>query len=256
MAVLETRDLKKVYGDGDSRVDALRGVSLQIQPGQMVAIMGPSGSGKSTLLALLGAVDKPTSGQVILEQKDLATLSDDQRTLIRRRRLGFIFQAFNLLPTLTAVENVALPLELDGMANAEARRRAEESLALVELERRRDHLPGQMSGGEQQRVAVARALVIQPALVLADEPTGNLDSVNSVRVTQLLRRLVDVQGQTVVMVTHDENVAKAADRVIRLRDGRIEQEVTQDVSTQRQTPALASSPPHSHKPSKAKKKRK
>ncbi len=256
MAVLETHDLRKVYGDGDTRVDALRGVNLQIDPGQMVAIMGPSGSGKSTLLALLGAVDKPTSGQVILEGTDVATLSDDQRTLIRRRRLGFIFQAFNLLPTLTAVENVALPLELDGVPSGEARRRAEEALKLVELERRRDHLPGQMSGGEQQRVAVARALVIQPALVLADEPTGNLDSVNSVRVTQLLRRLVDVQGQTVVMVTHDENVARAADRVIRLRDGRIEQEVTQEATLQRSPPALASSPPHSHKSSKAKKKRK
>jgi putative ABC transport system ATP-binding protein len=192
--------------------------------------MGPSGSGKSTLLALLGAVDKPSGGQVILEGQDLATLNDDQRTLIRRRRLGFIFQAFNLLPTLTAAENVALPLELDGVSTSEARRRAMEALGLVELSHRHDHLPGQMSGGEQQRVAVARALVIEPALVLADEPTGNLDSVNSKRVTALLRKLVNGQGQTVVMVTHDLNVAAAADRIIRVRDGQIEDEITHDVA--------------------------
>jgi putative ABC transport system ATP-binding protein len=227
MAVLETRDLKKVYGDGEARVDALRGVSLSIDPGQMVAIMGPSGSGKSTLLALLGAVDKPTSGHVILEGTDLATLNDDQRTLIRRRRLGFIFQAFNLLPTLSAAENISLPLELDGVSAAEGRRRAMEALELVDLGRRHDHLPGEMSGGEQQRVAVARALVIRPAVVLADEPTGNLDSVNSQKVTALLRRLVDEEGQTVVMVTHDHAVADAADRLIRLRDGCIEEEVAQ-----------------------------
>jgi putative ABC transport system ATP-binding protein len=228
-AVLETRDLAKVYGDGEARVEALRGVSLRIEPGHMVAIMGPSGSGKSTLLALLGAVDNPSSGQVILEGKDLATLNDTERTLIRRRRLGFIFQAFNLLPTLTAAENVALPLELDGVSTREARDRAAAALDLVELGHRIDHLPGQMSGGEQQRVAIARALVIEPALVLADEPTGNLDSVNSGRVTQLLRRLVDKQGQTVVMVTHDPNVADAADQLIRLRDGRIEEQVAQRV---------------------------
>lgn len=227
MAVLETRDLRKVYGDGEARVDALRGVTLNIEASQMVAIMGPSGSGKSTLLALLGAVDKPTAGQVILEGADLATLTDDQRTMIRRRRLGFIFQAFNLLPTLTAVENVALPLELDGVSGAEAHRRAREALDLVELKKRYDHLPGEMSGGEQQRVAVARALVIKPAVVLADEPTGNLDSVNSKKVTQLLRRLVDQEKQTVVMVTHDESVAKAADRLIRLRDGKVESETAQ-----------------------------
>jgi putative ABC transport system ATP-binding protein len=264
MAVLETRDLTKVYGDGAARVEALRGVSIRIDPGQMVAIMGPSGSGKSTLLALLGAVDKPTGGQVILEGRDLATLGDDNRTLIRRRRLGFIFQAFNLLPTLTALENVALPLELDGVAHREARQRAEESLNLVGLEKRGDHLPGEMSGGEQQRVAVARALVIRPALVLADEPTGNLDSVNSKHVTQLLRRLVDEQGQTVVMVTHDSNVANAGDRTIHLKDGRVEREVAHGPGAP--TPVAASGnnfpppakppqPNKPHKPAKAKKKR-
>ncbi|MBW3600889.1 MAG: ABC transporter ATP-binding protein, partial [Planctomycetes bacterium] len=216
MAVLETRDLKKVYGDGEARVDALRGVDLHIEAGHMIAIMGPSGSGKSTLLALLGAVDKPTSGKVVLEDIDLATLNDDQRTLIRRRRLGFIFQAFNLLPTLSAAENIALPLELDGVSAGDARRRALEALELVDLKKRHDHLPGEMSGGEQQRVAVARALVIKPAVVLADEPTGNLDSENGRVVTQRLRRLVDEEKQTVVMVTHDQSVADAADRLIRL----------------------------------------
>jgi putative ABC transport system ATP-binding protein len=269
MAVLETRDLTKVYGDGAARVEALRGVSLQIEPGQMVAIMGPSGSGKSTLLALLGAVDKPTDGQVILEGKDFASLSDDERTLIRRRRLGFIFQAFNLLPTLTAEENVALPLELDGVSHREARERAQEALVLVGLDKRGDHLPGEMSGGEQQRVAVARALVIRPALVLADEPTGNLDSVNSQHVTQLLRQLVDKQGQTVVMVTHDQNVANAGDRTILLKDGKVEREVAHSAGTpmpvakgnngpQSNNGPQPTKPPQGnkpHKPAKAKKKR-
>jgi putative ABC transport system ATP-binding protein len=264
MAVLETRDLTKVYGDGAARVEALRGVSLQIEPGQMVAIMGPSGSGKSTLLALLGAVDKPTDGQVILEGADLATLTDYDRTIIRRRRLGFIFQAFNLLPTLTALENVALPLELDGISHRDARQRAEESLNLVGLEKRGDHLPGEMSGGEQQRVAVARALVIRPALVLADEPTGNLDSVNSKHVTQLLRRLVDEQGQTVVMVTHDQNVANAGDRTIHLKDGLVEREVAHGNGAPSPATASANNSPQPtkppqpnkpHKPAKAKKKR-
>jgi len=224
MHVLETRGLKKVYGEGEARVEAIRGVDLQVTAGEMVAIMGPSGSGKSTLLALLGGVEVPTEGHVLLEGVDLASLSDDQRTMLRRRRIGFVFQSFNLLPILTALENVALPLELDGVSSSEARRRAQQMLELVGLEDRHHHVPSHLSGGEQQRVAVARALVIQPALLLADEPTGNLDSVSGQRLTALLRRLVDEHRQTIVMVTHDSEVASRADRIIHIRDGHIERE--------------------------------
>ncbi len=219
--ILEARELSKTYGAGETRVEALRDVNLQISGGEIVAIMGPSGSGKSTLLSLLGGVDTPSSGQVLLEGVDLSTRDDNQRTLIRRRRLGFIFQAFNLLPILTAVENVALPLELDGIPSSEARRRALEALDQVDLAARRSHFPGMLSGGEQQRVAIARALVIQPALLLADEPTGNLDSTNGQRIMELLRILVDEHQQTIVMVTHDVDIGRAANRVIRLRDGRV-----------------------------------
>ena len=173
----------------------------------MLAIMGRSGSGKSTLLTLLGGVDVPTSGQVLLEGVDLATLTDDERTLVRRRRIGFVFQSFNLLPILTAEENVALPLELDGMPPTVAREKAGKMLELVGLEKRRNHLPGKLSGGEQQRVAIARALVIDPAIVLADEPTGNLDTANGKRIIAILRDLVDQHGQTLVLVTHDPGVA-------------------------------------------------
>ena len=217
--LLEVKGLSKTYGFGETRVEALRDVSLQISRGEIVAIMGPSGSGKSTLLSLLGGVDTPTSGQVLLEGVDLSTLDDNQRTLIRRRRLGFIFQAFNLLPILTAVENVALPLELDGIASSPAHLRALEALKQVDMTGRKSHLPGMLSGGEQQRVAIAPALVIQPALLLADEPTGNLDSANGRRIMDLLRKLVDEQQQTIVMVTHDADIGRAANRVIRLRDG-------------------------------------
>jgi putative ABC transport system ATP-binding protein len=219
MPVLEARALTKTYGSGELRVEALRGVDLKVEQGEFLAIMGPSGSGKSTMLHLLGGVDAPTSGQVLLEGTDLATLSDDRRTIIRRRRIGFIFQSFNLLATLSAEENVSLPLELDGIAMAEARRRARAALELVSVAHRLTHLPSTLSGGEQQRVAIARALVIEPALVLADEPTGNLDSANGRQVTALLRRLSSERHQTIVMVTHDHNVAAQADRLVRLRDG-------------------------------------
>ncbi len=230
MALLQTQNLKKTYGEGELCVDALRGVDLKVDAGEFVAIMGPSGSGKSTLLHLLGGVDRPTSGQVLLEDTDLAAMSDDARTILRRRRIGFIFQSFNLLPTLTAEENVTLPLELGGEAAAKARVRAEVVLELVGMLPRRGHLPGMLSGGEQQRVAIARALAIEPALLLADEPTGNLDSAYGRQVTALLRDLVDRQRQTIVMVTHDHDVAAHADRLVCLHDGLIE-------SDKRQTPA-------------------
>jgi putative ABC transport system ATP-binding protein len=224
MYVLETRQVTKAFGEGDARVEALRGVDLGVPKGEMLAIMGRSGSGKSTLLTLLGGVDVPTTGQVLLEDVDLATLNDDKRTLIRRRRIGFVFQSFNLLPILTAEENVALPLELDGVSSTQARERAGKMLELVGLAQRRGHLPGKLSGGEQQRVAIARALVIEPAIVLADEPTGNLDSANGKRITTVLRELVDQHGQTLVLVTHDPVVAAQADRVVYLSDGLVERE--------------------------------
>lgn len=222
MTVLAVRDLCKTYGTGETRVEALRDVNLEVSQGELVAIMGPSGSGKSTLLSLLGAVDTPTSGQVLLESVDLSTLDDTERTLVRRRRIGFVFQAFNLLPILSAVENVALPLELDGVRPAEARRRAAAALEQVAMAHRSHHLPGMLSGGEQQRVAIARAVVIQPGVLLADEPTGNLDTTNSQRIVKLLRHLVDQHKQTIVIVTHDREIGGAADRLVYLRDGRIE----------------------------------
>jgi putative ABC transport system ATP-binding protein len=227
MPLLEARALAKTYGTGDLRVEALRGVDLTVQQGEFLAIMGPSGSGKSTLLHLLGGVDGPTSGQVLLEGDDLGSMTDDQRTLVRRRRLGFIFQSFNLLPTLSAEENVSLPLELDGVPVGRARQRAMAALESVEIAERRTHLPSEMSGGEQQRVAIARALVIEPALLLADEPTGNLDSAHGQQVITLLRELVNGRGQTIVMVTHDSGVAAFAERLVRLRDGWIESDNVQ-----------------------------
>ena len=219
MPVIEATKLKKTYHTGEVDVEVLRGVDLEVGRGEFVAIMGPSGSGKSTLLHLLGGIDVPTGGNVLVDGEDLAMLGDDGRTLLRRRRLGFIFQTFNLLPTLTAKENVALPLELDGVPSPEAGERAKGVLDQVGMGHRCQHVPGKLSGGEQQRVAVARALVIKPLVLLADEPTGNLDSVNGRQVTALLRGLVDEFRQTIVMVTHDAAVADAADRLVQLHDG-------------------------------------
>jgi putative ABC transport system ATP-binding protein len=228
MYVIETRDLKKSYGSDDVCVHALRGVDLQVRKGEFLAIMGPSGSGKSTLLHILGGVEVPTSGQVLLEGKDLAAMDDDGRTILRRQRMGFVFQSFNLLPAFSALENVSLPLELGGISSAEARRRAEETLKLVKVWDRRTHVPSTLSGGEQQRVAIARALVVEPALLLADEPTGNLDSANGQQVTSLLRKLASDRDQTIVMVTHDPDVAAEADRLVRLRDGLVETDGVMD----------------------------
>jgi putative ABC transport system ATP-binding protein len=225
MYIIETRGLTKSYGSIEEvRVHALRGVDLHVEEGELLAIMGPSGSGKSTLLHILGGVEVPSSGQVLLEGIDLVLLNDDERTILRRERMGFIFQSFNLLPSFTAEENISLPLELAGVPANEARRRAFDMLKMVGMVNRRHHIPSTLSGGEQQRVAIARALVMEPALLLADEPTGNLDSVNGRQVTALLRRLASEHKQTIVMVTHDAEVAKQADRLVRLRDGLIEKD--------------------------------
>jgi putative ABC transport system ATP-binding protein len=220
--ILQALGLRKQYQMGEVTVDALRGVDFTVERGEFVAIMGPSGSGKSTLLHLLGGLDIASDGDVTLAGKRLAHLSDDEVTIVRRRQVGFIFQFFNLLPTLTAAENVALPLLIDGRAIDEYNARINELLDLVGLSDRRDHRPDQLSGGQQQRVAIARALVTDPAIVLADEPTGNLDSQSGTEVLQLLRRACDEQEQTIIMVTHDPRAAEFSDRVVRLRDGLIE----------------------------------
>jgi putative ABC transport system ATP-binding protein len=219
--VVEVRSLVKAFGTGTARVEALRGIDLKVSRGEFVAIMGSSGSGKSTLLHLLGGLDSPTSGQVFVGGADLGSLDDEGRTLLRRQRIGVIFQSFHLLDVLNAEENVALPLAIRGCPADEARQRAVRALELIGLAHRRRHLPRELSGGEQQRVAVARALVIDPCVLLADEPTGNLDSDNSRQVLALLRRLVDEWRKTLVLVTHDPEQAALADRRIVLRDGRV-----------------------------------
>ena len=220
--LLEAVGLRKRYVMGEVSVEALRGVDFVDKRGEFVAIMGPSGSGKSTLLHLLGGLDDPTDGEVLLAGQPLAQLSDDRLTLIRRRQVGFVFQFFNLLPTLTAAENVALPLLIDGRRLEDYEERVADLLALVGLADRAGHRPDQLSGGEQQRVAIARAFVNDPEVVLADEPTGNLDSAAGEEILRLLRRMRDEKGQTIVMVTHNEHAAEYADRIVRLRDGRID----------------------------------
>jgi len=220
--LLEAVGLRKRYAMGEVSVEALRGVDFVVKRGEFVAIMGPSGSGKSTLLHLLGGLDDPTDGEVLLAGQPLAQLSDDRLTLIRRRQVGFVFQFFNLLPTLTAAENVALPLLIDGQRLEDYEERIADLLALVGLADRAGHRPDQLSGGEQQRVAIARAFVTDPEVVLADEPTGNLDSAAGEEILRLLRRMRDEKGQTIVMVTHNEHAAEYADRIVRLRDGRID----------------------------------
>ena len=220
--MIEARKLTKTYAQGDHAVHALKGVSLTIEPGQFTAIMGPSGSGKSTMLHLLGGLDRASDGKVLIGGVEIDTLSDDELSEFRRRKLGFIFQFFNLLPTLSAIENVALPLLLDGQKMAKVAPRAEELLKMMGLEDRMHHRPDQLSGGQMQRVAIARALVSNPLLILADEPTGNLDSKSGTSVLELLRKMVTEQNQTVVMVTHDPKAASYADRIITFRDGDIE----------------------------------
>jgi len=218
-SAVEVRGLTKVFGSGETRVEALRGVDLDVREGEFLAVMGPSGSGKSTLLHLVGGLDRPTSGTVRVAGDDLFTMEDDALTLLRRRRIGFVFQFFNLLPILSAAENVSLPLIIDGVRESEAARRAVEAMGLVGVAHRRSHRPGELSGGEQQRVAIARALVTEPVFLLADEPTGNLDSIMGDQVTALLRRLCDERRQTIMMVTHDPRAAAVADRLVLLKDG-------------------------------------
>jgi putative ABC transport system ATP-binding protein len=217
-------DARKSYTQGTAEVIALAGVSLDIARGEFAAIMGPSGSGKSTLLHLIGGLDRPSAGDVLVDGKIISQMDDDAVTLFRREKIGFIFQFFNLLPTLTGIENVALPLVLDGRSEPEAEARAERMLARVGLAARRDHLPEQLSGGEIQRLAIARALVFDPPILLADEPTGNLDSKTGAAVLETIRQINREGGATVVMVTHDRDAAARTDRIVRLRDGRLEEE--------------------------------
>jgi putative ABC transport system ATP-binding protein len=217
-------DVRKIYRQGENEITALAGVSLEIPRGAFAVIMGPSGSGKSTLLQLIGGLDRPSSGDILVDGRLIGQMADDEVTLFRRTRVGFVFQFFNLLPTLTALENIALPFVLDGRSKAEADRRAAQLLAKVGLEKRGEHLPEEMSGGEIQRVAIARALAFNPPLVLADEPTGNLDSKTGQAILSLLRQINREDHCTVVMVTHSQEAASYGDRTIFVRDGRIEKE--------------------------------
>ena len=222
--LIHARDLRKTYHVGDQVVHALDGLDLDIHANEYVALMGPSGSGKSTLMNMLGCLDSPTSGTYILNEQDVSRLEDDALADIRNREIGFVFQTFNLLPRYTALENVALPMVYAGMGKAERMARAEEVLHQVGLGDRMDHRPNELSGGQRQRVAVGRALVMKPSIILADEPTGNLDTATSQEVMELFG---DIQkaGNTVILVTHEEDIAAYAHRTVRLRDGRVESDV-------------------------------
>lgn len=222
MSIVTTSGLKKVYKVGETTINAVDGLDLAIEKGEFLSIMGPSGSGKTTLLHLLGCLDVPTSGTVTIEGKETGNLKQTALAAIRREKIGFIFQEFNLLPVLSAVENVELPLRYLKVKPAERRRRALEALEKVGLSERANNKPGQLSGGESQRVAIARALVTEPALVLADEPTGELDTTNTVRIMELLRELNEQLDLTVAIVTHDPMVAERTRRIISIRDGKVE----------------------------------
>jgi putative ABC transport system ATP-binding protein len=228
MALLTVADVSRIYAGGSATVTALAGVSFAIERGDFVALMGPSGCGKSTLLHLCGAMDRPTSGRITLEGRDLGTLSDDELTRLRRDRIGFVFQFFNLLPTLTLADNIALPCLLAGLPAAEAEARAARLAARVGIAHRLGHYPQEVSGGELQRAAIARALVHDPAIVVADEPTGNLDSDSGARVLALLAELNRGLGVTILLATHAPEVAAAAGRVLRMRDGRLAEPAAAD----------------------------
>jgi putative ABC transport system ATP-binding protein len=229
--IIKATGLSKTYISGTASHQALHDIELEIQQGEFASIMGPSGCGKSTLLYLLGGLEKATTGQVFFESVDLASLSETSLTKLRRRRIGFVFQKGLLLPMLTALENVCVPLRLDGIRHAECSRRAKEALDAVGMTHRSDHRPGELSGGEAQRVAIARAIVTNPAVILADEPTGALDSVNGHRIVELFKILVQEHRQTLIVVTHDQEVAQSADRMIRMRDGVITETVRLSPST-------------------------
>lgn len=233
--ILLGENIRKIYLGGETPVEAVRGVSLTLEPGDFVALMGPSGCGKSTLLHMCGAMDRPSSGQLFVENSDLAKLNDDQLTRVRRERIGFVFQFFNLLPTLTVMENMTLPILLDGGDAIQAEKRAQQLSERVGLGHRLKHYPQQLSGGEMQRAAIARAVIHQPALLIADEPTGNLDSENGARVLQLLGELNREMGLTILLATHSDETAAAAKRIIRMRDGKIVQiEESQSQGEQKQ----------------------
>ena len=217
--ILEARDLKKYYGKGDTLVKALDGVNLTVADGEFVAIVGTSGSGKSTLLHMLGGLDRPTSGAVTVDGKDIFSLKDEALTIFRRRKIGFVFQSFNLVPVLTVRENIVLPIQLDGGRVDE--NYVGQVVTALGLEKKMDSLPGQLSGGQQQRVAIARALAAKPAILLADEPTGNLDSRTSQDVLSLMKVTGRKFAQTMVMITHNEEIAQLSDRIVRIEDGRI-----------------------------------
>ena len=219
MAILETKDLKKYYGSGDTLVKALDGVNLSVENGEFVAIVGTSGSGKSTLLHMLGGLDRPTSGTVTVGGKDIFSLKDEELTIFRRRKIGFVFQAYNLVPVLSVYENIVLPIQLDGGKVDEAF--VNQVIHTLGLEAKLQNLPNQLSGGQQQRVAIARALATKPAIILADEPTGNLDSKTSQDVLSLMKVTSQKFAQTMVMITHNEEIAQLSDRIVRIEDGRI-----------------------------------
>jgi putative ABC transport system ATP-binding protein len=225
MPILQAENLSKVYGQGETAVTALDAANLSVEAREFVAVMGPSGCGKSTLLQLLGGLDRPSSGRVLIEGQALGDLSDDQLTKLRRRQIGFVFQSFNLIPMLDATENAALPITLDGAPLAEGQAKATRWLEQVGLGHRLRNRPDQLSGGQQQRVAIARALIAEPKLVLADEPTGNLDSHSSDEIAGLLRQVASEWGRAVVMVTHDTHIASYANRIVFLKDGKIVDEL-------------------------------
>ena len=219
MSILQVQNLKKIYGTGETAVHALDGVDLSVEKGEFVAVVGTSGSGKSTLLHMLGGLDRPTEGTVTVDGRELGSLKDEELTIFRRRKIGFVFQNYNLVPVMNVLENIVLPIRLDGKQSDEAY--VNEIIQVLGLEKKLQSLPNNLSGGQQQRVAIARALAAKPAIILADEPTGNLDSKTSQDVLSLLKVTSDRFSQTIVMITHNEEIAQLADRIIRIEDGRI-----------------------------------